>query len=1121
MISKIKKRMNNRKSPKDISEFYMKYYNDEIQEKMVLLEAGQGKNVNGNMFALLRELSTNEKWKEYKSVWVVTEETKKAMKERLTFYGFSAKIVVRDTKEYCRYLATAKYLFTDNSFPIYFDKREGQVYMNTWHGTPLKTLGRSDIRNAQSLSNLQKNFLMSDYALFPNTFTRDVFMKDYMLENIYQGNIVLCDYPRNGVFLNDAFAQKLREKLELQDMQLIAYMPTWRGTNRDANVAMQKETLYKIFDKLDRALRDDQILFVNLHFLLGNEMDYSKYKHIRVFPQEYETYDFLAICDLLITDYSSVFFDYASTGRKTILFTYDLEEYMRDRGTYFPVTDLPFPIVNDEQELIREINSNQPISRFDEFLDQYCCYRDEDAAFKVLNLVINGKREIVLQKAPNNRKPVHLIYAGYLYSKQRNRRILQFIKEEKKQSDDNIILCFRGSIRETTAELVMNLPEGVNCFGLVSKHNISARKQKLADAALKNSLISKMSDKILQSFYEKERQRIFYSLVPEKVTYFTGVADYTYKILHTFPCRKEAYILNHFFDGLLSCTREYRTMIRFFKKRYEHVIDIQKEEIEQYWMEDEKPFFYNKCFTLVNLHKSFAKKNHAIEMKAIAIADTCLPFELSRLKIKLGAHDLENTHVGNGIPIGRNRRLMNYSFLVPFDKIKVLDMHNKIDFIYTDDKGWGLERAGLYNGRDGEKGKEKNGGIRMFRKENTTVYLRQSPKNYAHFCVRSCNITDAKIEQFKLFVAYYMARVLPEKKIVILFEKEGSRYEESASVLYEKLMDKGYKNVFFLIHKSYPFMDSIPQKYRSNLLYKGTFKYYLCFFRSKTFMGSELLSHAIDLRIINKYANRKLKAKNLNYVFLQHGVMYMVSLDAEKRDYFAEMKTTGKYRVVTSSEKEREHFISLGKYNSETLYVCGLPKFDKNIWNEGADKIVIMPTWRIWEYKDIHFDFENSKYYKMMKRIFDSIPEEYQDKVIILPHPLFVNMAKNMEFNLKKYMITDVKYDIILRDTKVLITDYSSISYDAFYRGTNVIFYWEEKDECLTHYGENAKIMLNEENTFGDVCYSIEDLKKVIRKNYEQGQEKQYKHNYTQIVEFQDGKNTERLIKMLKKDKLI
>ena len=76
--------------------------------------------------------------------------------------------------------------------------------------------------------------------------------------------------------------------------------------------------------------------------------------------------------------------------------------------------------------------------------------------------------------------------------------------------------------------------------------------------------------------------------------------------------------------------------------------------------------------------------------------------------------------------------------------------------------------------------------------------------------------------------------------------------------------------------------------------------------------------------------------------FLQHGVMYMVSLDSESRSFFKPMKTEGKYRVVTSSVEEARHFIELGGYDPETIYVCGLPKFDRNTLNEDADKIVVM-----------------------------------------------------------------------------------------------------------------------------------------------------------------------------------
>ena len=119
---------------------YITYCNLPINEKLVLIEGGQGSNINGNMFAMLKELCENPRWSEYKPCFVVTEQTKAKAQKRMEFYGFkNVLLTVRDSKEYCKILATAKYIMTDNSFPPYFNKREGQVFLNTWHGTPLKT----------------------------------------------------------------------------------------------------------------------------------------------------------------------------------------------------------------------------------------------------------------------------------------------------------------------------------------------------------------------------------------------------------------------------------------------------------------------------------------------------------------------------------------------------------------------------------------------------------------------------------------------------------------------------------------------------------------------------------------------------------------------------------------------------------------------------------------------------------------------------------------------------------------------------------------------------------------------------------------------------------------------
>ena len=92
------------------------------------------------------------------------------------------------------------------------------------------------------------------------------------------------------------------------------------------NTRQHKDCLHYL-NQLDSQLGDDVILYVKLHPYAERGFHAENYRHIRMFPSNYETYDFLTVCDVLITDYSSVFFDFAVTGRKIILFAYDYEEY--------------------------------------------------------------------------------------------------------------------------------------------------------------------------------------------------------------------------------------------------------------------------------------------------------------------------------------------------------------------------------------------------------------------------------------------------------------------------------------------------------------------------------------------------------------------------------------------------------------------------------------------------------------------------------------------------------------------------------------------------------------------------------------------------------------------------
>lgn len=244
----------------------------------------------------------------------------------------------------------------------------------------------------------------------------------------------------------------------------------------------------------------------------------------------------------------------------------------------------------------------------------------------------------------------------------------------------------------------------------------------------------------------------------------------------------------------------------------------------------------------------------------------------------------------------------------------------------------------------------------------------------------------------------------------------------------------------------------------------------------------------------------------------------MVSLNSKVRSFFRKDGGMPKNcKIVVSSTEEANHFIKLGGFNKEQLYITGLPKYDKNEWNTNADKITIMLTWRPWEYNLLRNDTMETPYFNILKEIIEAIPENLREHIILMPHPLMLDALRKSE--LAKYILDDFVYDEVLKATKVLITDYSSIAYDAFYRGSNVIFYWKEKDYCMEQYG--GHLMLNEENVFGPICYNNQELNKIIHSQYINNQEEMYVNRYRKIVKFHDNNNTDRLVELLKKDRII
>lgn len=1114
MLKKIVKKF--RKLNNNVKSCYISYLDCSIDDKLVLLEGGQGTNINGNMFSMLNELNSNKRWQDYKTVFVVTEDTIKKAEERMKFYGFDKVILsVRNSNEYCKYLATAKYLLTDNSFPPYFSKRSEQVFLNTWHGTPLKTLGKSDKSNLASLANIQKNYLMSDYALFPNEFTRNVFMEDYDLKHIFKGNSLIANYPRNYIFYNNEQPADMKKRLGYEGKKLFAYMPTWRGTGRTADTKYQLDCTNDILKKLDKKLDDDTVLLVNLHFLLASGINCDKFKHIDYFPSSYDTYEILNACDGLITDYSSVFFDYAVTGKKVILYAYDKEKYLSSRGVYIPFESLPFPIVETVDDVVREMNTPATVDAG--FVNEYCPNGYINSCELLFELMVTGKSDYFkLEK--NNTDKLCLIYAGNMPDSS-----FEPIKEYINQNPGfNYVIAYRKNLTKSKKEFILSLDSSISTLGTVTA--IQYKPLELLRVAFCKLFGLNKGITRLNALALREKDRLFYSIEPDRIVDFSCENIYLAMALAKMSGEKQ--YINHG-DAIAYSPKNKRLVnaIRAFEREngFEELdfsADVKKLFIEnnEDGLADES---YRKASSMKNIMPLYMKCGNKMICLSLFKLTAPSPVKFKDTFITVG--DKEYKHKSFSLSLkGGRRHIGVYKFTVPVEDVIDMPATNKVALNYKNPLGYQVQCHIVYNALLLRFFLGLHGPFTLESSTSSVAIFRQSRANRLNIYVRSYNVSDATGKRISQVIAFILSKLWYGKKakgLVLLFEKNSAKYEESASVTFEKLIDSGYKYAYFIVTKDA--LCDVPEKYRKNALIKHSFKHYLYFFKAKTFIGTETMVHAIDLKTFNRLALMKVASPNKNYVFLQHGVMYMVSLDSEARGMFKRKKLNGKYRVVVSSQAEADHFAELGNHLYEDLYICGLPKFDKSYLNDDADKIVIMPTWRPWEINTARDNFLETDYFKMMMKIYDNVPDKYKDKVIILPHPLIMNELKNLPESVSDRIMTDVCYDEILRQARVLITDYSSIAYDAFYRGTRVIFYWEEKDFCMSQYGPSTKLMLNEDNVYGDYFYNTDGLTQAIELNYNNPQREDYIDKYRKIVTYHDGKNTDRLIKFLKKDNII
>lgn len=375
--------------------FLFKSGHSPYENTTIIFESFGGRQVSDSPYAIYKVFKTL--YPGINMIWSIDRSQKKFCKDNQIAY------VVRRTNKWVRVLEKSQFWISNARFPTWVKKPNYVTYIQTWHGTPLKKLGL-DIENVSmpgtTTVKYHKNFVREanrwDALISPNDYSTQIFRSAFGFNN----QILKIGYPRNDELINtrpediDAIKEQLGIPL---DKKVVMYAPTYRD-NQFAEKGKYTFELPFDLDDFRKSFGDDTVLILRMHYLISNALDISDYSD---FVYDYSNYpnisDLYLVSDLLITDYSSVFFDYAYLKRPILFYPYDYHLYKEElRGFYLNYEkDLPGKIAENSKQLLAEINhalAHPDMSaneKFMSFYNRFCAINDGLSSLKVVNYVMH------------------------------------------------------------------------------------------------------------------------------------------------------------------------------------------------------------------------------------------------------------------------------------------------------------------------------------------------------------------------------------------------------------------------------------------------------------------------------------------------------------------------------------------------------------------------------------------------------------------------------------------------------------------------------------------------------------------------------------------------------------
>ncbi|SFP81689.1 CDP-glycerol glycerophosphotransferase family protein [Salibacterium halotolerans] len=362
------------------------------KEDIIVFESFLGKQYSCNPRAVYEELKQQDR--NFTYYWSIDH------RFRHYFEKHGVRTIHRFSLRWFIVMMRAKYWVFNSRLPKWIPKPVDTVYLQTWHGTPLKKLAldMEEVHMPGTTTEMyKKNFVAEagrwSYLVAPNEYSAQIFERAFdfdqtMLKTGYPRNDYLFHYKQEDV-------DSIKERLGIPEgKKIILYAPTWRD-NEYHFIGKYKFNVQLNMDKFKEELGDDYFLIFRLHYLVADHLDLRGWEDFAVDASRYEDIrDLYIVSDMLITDYSSVMFDYGVLQRPMLFYVYDIDSY-RDtlRGFYFDFEkEAPGPLVKTTESLVEEIKNADTIrSRYAghirSFEDSFHALEDGNAARRVVSSV--------------------------------------------------------------------------------------------------------------------------------------------------------------------------------------------------------------------------------------------------------------------------------------------------------------------------------------------------------------------------------------------------------------------------------------------------------------------------------------------------------------------------------------------------------------------------------------------------------------------------------------------------------------------------------------------------------------------------------------------------------------